>query len=279
MRPVNLIPPEARRGQRAPARTGAAAYIVVGILAVALVAITMVVLTNNDISDGKAQVAALEQQEVEARQLAESLAPFAEFASLEQARTQTVTSLAESRFDWERVLRELALVATDDVWLTTLSGTVRPDVTLTEEAGDSELRQAVAGPALEIVGCGIDHRAVAKFLAALEDIDGVTRVAVNNSERPSPAELDAADAGASESKCGALKSVTEFEAVAAFDEVPVTAPTAAPTVPPAEAAPATAAPAQVTDAREQEDQAHDSAEGQSEKGRDAATNLIPGAVR
>ena len=30
----------------------------------------------------------------------------------------TVTSLADSRFDWERVMRELSLVLPADVWLT-----------------------------------------------------------------------------------------------------------------------------------------------------------------
>ena len=55
---------------------------------------------------------------------AAELAPYGEFASLEQARAETVSSLAQSRFDWERVLNELALVMPERVTLETLTGTV-----------------------------------------------------------------------------------------------------------------------------------------------------------
>ena len=40
MRPVNLIPPEARRGEKAPMRTGALSYVIVAVLAAALVGVT-----------------------------------------------------------------------------------------------------------------------------------------------------------------------------------------------------------------------------------------------
>ena len=46
MRPVNLIPPEDRRGERAPMRTGPLAYVVVALLAVGLVAVTPVSYTH-----------------------------------------------------------------------------------------------------------------------------------------------------------------------------------------------------------------------------------------
>ena len=53
-------------------------------------AITAIVLTNNTVSDRKAEVAVLEQQEAEATELADSLSSYAEFASLEQKRVATV---------------------------------------------------------------------------------------------------------------------------------------------------------------------------------------------
>ena len=43
MRPVNLIPPEERRGSTAPSRTGVLSYLVVGVLAVVLVAVSAIV--------------------------------------------------------------------------------------------------------------------------------------------------------------------------------------------------------------------------------------------
>jgi Tfp pilus assembly protein PilN len=276
VRPVNLVPPEQRRGERAPTRRGPAAYGVVAILGIALVAITAIVLTNNTVSDRKAEVAVLEQQEAEATEFADSLSSYSEFASLEQKRVATVTTLAESRFDWERVLRELAVVIPDGVWLTTLTGTVRPDIQLAEASGNS-LRQQVAGPALEMSGCGLSHEAVAEFVAALEDIDGVTRIVVNRSERPT-GQSSGATAATEGSGCGEAESAAQFDALAAFDEVPVTAPTTTPGAPAEPAAPAEEDASQVSDATTQQDQARDSAGRQTEKGRDAA-NLIPGTVR
>ena len=49
---------------------------------------------------------------------------------------QTVSSLAQSRFDWERVLRELSLVIPEDVWLVKVTGTVSPAVDL--DAGSAD---------------------------------------------------------------------------------------------------------------------------------------------
>ena len=46
MRPVNLIPPEQRRGEQAPLRTGPLPYIVVGALVAVLVGVTALVLTE-----------------------------------------------------------------------------------------------------------------------------------------------------------------------------------------------------------------------------------------
>jgi hypothetical protein len=62
MRPVNLIPPEERRGDRAPMRTGPLAYVIVGVLAVGLVAVTATVLIGNQVTDRKAEKASLEVQ-------------------------------------------------------------------------------------------------------------------------------------------------------------------------------------------------------------------------
>ena len=93
-----------------------------------------------------------------------------------------MSSLAQSRFDWERVLRELSLIIPEDIWLLKMTGTVNPAVSL-EGGAEVKIRDSIEGPALEIVGCGPDQDAVAGFVAALEDIDGVTRVGVDSSSR------------------------------------------------------------------------------------------------
>ena len=122
----------------------------------------------------------------------ERVSSFANFASLQQAREQTVESLAQSRFDWERVLRELAIVIPEDVWLINLTATVSPTVQLSDAGSSSSSgssasgMESVQGPALQIEGCAAGHESVARFLAALRDIDGVTRVSVLSSDRPDP---------------------------------------------------------------------------------------------
>lgn len=274
MRPVNLIPPEDRRGDRTPLRAGSLSYVLVGALALALAGVTTLVLTGNQISDREAEVVALEAREAEANEVAEALKPYAEFASLEQARTATVSGLARSRFDWERVLRELALVIPSDVWLVGVTGTANPNVQL--EGGPSiQARSTVPGPALELTGCGASQESVARFVAALEDIDGVTRVGVAASGRPE----EEASSGSAED-CRTRDFIAKFELVAAFDEAPIApAPGSATPAAPAPSAPQTPVDdAGVAEAQAQEQEARDSTAEQTGEAREA-TNLIPGVAR
>ena len=123
MRPVNLIPPEDRRGDHAPLRAGSLSYVIVGGIAAVLVAVVALVLTQNSITDRENEIAQLEVARDAATQRAQALAPYAEFASLQEQRELTISSLAQSRFDWERVLRELAIIIPTDITLNSLEAT------------------------------------------------------------------------------------------------------------------------------------------------------------
>jgi Tfp pilus assembly protein PilN len=225
MRPVNLIPVEERRGDGAALRTGPVAYLVIGALVAVLGAVTALVLTGNSISDRKDEIAKLRVEQQVAEQEAARLAPYADFRNVRLQRAATVTSLADSRFDWERVMRELALVLPADVWLINLTGTVRPDVQVSDSA-NVQTRSLVAGPALALVGCAADQDSVAGFISALEDIDGVTRVGLFNSKQPErSAAGGSGGASTSQEDCRTRDFITRFEIVAAFDAV-ATPPTA-----------------------------------------------------
>lgn len=267
MRPINLIPRD-DQGGRGPARAGSLSYVVLGALVAILLAVTVMVLTNNRISDAKAEVAALEQQRDAAQARADSLAAFAEFSAMQEERTATVMTLAQSRFDWERVLRELALVLPENVWLVELQGTVSPEVTLSGGA-DVTNRDSVAGPALEIVGCTVSQDAVGVFVATLRDIDGITRVSVAKSERPELSDDTGSSDMGGEEECRTREFITRFEIVAAFDEVPV--PAAAPADPAAPTAPATTENA----AGEPNPTPGAVAEGAAEA--EQATEIVPGS--
>ncbi len=217
MRPVNLIPTEERPGSRRPLRSGPLAYIVVGALAAALIAVTAVVVTESKISDRQAEVTQLKREQASITAKARALSSYTQFATVREQRLATVTSLADSRFDWERVLHELSLVIPADVQLTSLSGTASPEVSTAGGAGIS-LRSAIAGPALEMVGCASSQGAVAGFVEALKDIDGVTRVGVQGST------MSGGESGGNAttaSACGGESETAQFQLVAAFDAAPV----------------------------------------------------------
>lgn len=248
MRPVNLIPAEERRGEAAPTRTGPLAYIVVGALVVVLAAVTAVVLLGNQIDEKTSQVAALESTAAETQARAAALSPYVSFQSLRDARVETVSSLATSRFDWERVVRELSRLIPRGVWIRNMTGTVSPAVTLDDAAGVS-LRAAVTGPAIELVGCARSQPDIARLIASINDVDGVTRVTAANGVKPTIAnDTESEGQGPSDAE-GASDAATvcpdtspAFELVAAFDAVPVPATDPGATaVPPPETQPTEAA--------------------------------------
>lgn len=220
MRPVNLIPPEQRRGDSAQLRSGPLLYIVLGALGLALIGVTMLVLTGNRISDSKAEVATLTREDAIAQAKAKRLAAYTQFRTLSEQRIATVRSLADSRFDWERVMHELALVLPSDVWLTSLNASASAgSVTGGESGGASGLRAAIPGPALELDGCAAGQESVAGFVTALEDIDGVTRVGIQTSELASK-KAEAGNAGGG-GDCRTRSFIAQFSLVVAFDAAPV----------------------------------------------------------
>lgn len=240
MRPVNLIPLEERRGQHAPLRTGPVVYILVGALVLVLGAITAMVLTHNQIAETKAEVTTLKREDAVAVAKAKRLAAYTQFRTMSEQRVETVRSLADSRFDWERVMRELSLVLpSGDVWLVNLTATASPDVSVTTNSGSSgtggaSLRPSAPGPALELTGCAAGQESVASFVTALKDIDGVTRVGIQSSELGEEQEGEAesssggstevgAATGTSSDECRTRKFIAKFTIVVAFDAAPVSA--------------------------------------------------------
>lgn len=225
MRPVNLIPSEDRRGGSAPLRTGPLPYVLLGALVAVLVAVVALVLADNQIAEREGEVAKLEREDSRAAAKAVRLAAYTEFREMSEQRVATVSELADSRFDWERVMRELALILPDDVWLVGLTATAAPGVTVEGGAGgdSSGMRAAVPGPALELSGCANGQEAVAGFVTALEDIDGVTRVGMQSSELPESGDDSGGGGGGDSSgdECRTRETIAKFAIVVAFDAAPV----------------------------------------------------------
>ena len=182
MRAVNLIPGDATR---AGGRTGGGAYVVLLVLAALVAGVAYHVLTSNAIADRRAQLTRLQTETHAAQQQADATKPYRDFAAMAQARVQTIRQLGAARFDWHRALSQLARVMPDDVWLSSLLGTVAPGVSV--EGGDSgatsALRSALPNPAIELTGCTTSHDSVVRLISRLRLIDGVQRVALADSSK------------------------------------------------------------------------------------------------
>lgn len=239
MRAINLVPPGDRRGARGGAgRSGGAVYAVVGLLAVLVLVVSISTLQKRGIADKRTELAALQSQAAEAGSRTQELSSYTEFAALRARRVQTVSSIASSRFDWSHALREFARVIPSNVWLTGLQGTVNPGVSLKESsvAGTSTIRSADLSPAVEIVGCTTDQRSVARMLTRVRLIDGVSRVALQKTEKADPAPgaaaaaVSAVDAKAAASSAGAdcrqgSARYPQFQFVVFFDAAAGAVPT------------------------------------------------------
>jgi Tfp pilus assembly protein PilN len=226
MRPINLIPPEERRAS-APVRTGPIAYLLVGALALGVIAVTMIVLTDNKVADRKSTIAKLEQRQVAIQTRAGQLKPFIDFSQAESQRVEAIRSVADQRFDWERIMHELSLVLPSNLSLTSLTAT-------SAGAPDSTGVVSDSSPSLQMSGCASGHETVAGFLAALKDIDGVTSVTLQSSQHGGAgAASSASSTVSSSSDCG---SAVQFQVTAAFGDASA----------PAAASPTAAAPAATT---------------------------------
>ena len=233
-----------------------------------LVAVNALVLTSNKISDREAEIAQLEWPATRPRSGPRHWPRTPSSRRLQRAAGATVTSLAQSRFDWERVLRELAIVIPDDIWLTNLEAT-----TSGQAEGETESAAGVGpAPSMVMAGCAPSHDAVAAFVAALKDIDGVTRVGLDNSTKAGEAAGSESGAAESGEGCTGPDKRTSFSLTAVFDGVAVAADAAAapaaPVAAPAEAPAAPEAPAAETN----------SAQEQVQEAKEA-TNLVPGTAR
>jgi Tfp pilus assembly protein PilN len=181
MRAVNLIPAELRGGNSAPSRTGIAPYAVLGVLALLVVMATAYTLTTRSLGSKKAEVASVEQQAAAAEARTNSNQSYTEFSALSSQRTETVKSLAASRFDWAHALAEVARVLPHDAWLSTIRATVAPGVSV--DGTPDPLRQSLTLPAIELSGCTTSQANVAKVVADLRRADGVKRVSLSSASK------------------------------------------------------------------------------------------------
>ncbi len=241
MRPIELMPEEERRSRLGTLRTGPLPFIIVGALVALLAGVVMLALTSNQISDRKSEIVRLEGEKATAIARADELQPYSEFQQLKDQRTSTVANLADSRFDWVRTIRQLSLVIPGDVWLIKLEASAAQGAASGGEASSSTAASSIAGPSVTMEGCALGQDSVAAFVAALKQIDGVTRVGLSESFENEeegggePSESEGGGESSQEGGCGGNRF--QFKLVIAFDAAPPSADSSTTT-----AAPETPAP-------------------------------------
>jgi Tfp pilus assembly protein PilN len=250
MRAVNLLPPDLRSGPKgsAPAvssgveNSGPGAFVVLGVLAFCVAALATYVLAGNIVKDREAELAAATAKSAAVTQQVTALKPYADFESVANTRVQTVTDLANSRFDWEQALRDLSRAVPADVTIGTLKGTLGS----TDAANPAD----AAAPSISLAGCTYSQTKVAELMARLRNIDGVAKVLLTKSDKEATTGAGGGDRNAPSASgyCGKA-DIPAFELEVVFKAGPgATAATGAtagtpPTTTSAPAASATPAPA------------------------------------
>jgi Tfp pilus assembly protein PilN len=186
MKAVNLIPGDSpSAGSVRVPKLAVPTYALLGALAFALVITVFYVSASNSVADRQAQVTSLKTEVAQAQQEASRLAAYGQFTTLEQQRVQSVRGIAETRFDWNSALGELAAVIPANTSLQTLSGSVVPGASAGGTGGSGGLRAAQTGPAVEVQGCTSNQDDVARLISRLRTMDDVTRVALSSSAKAS----------------------------------------------------------------------------------------------
>lgn len=185
MRAVNLIPAEQRSGQPVGAgRSQGGAYAVLVLIGGLALMAYLFGSAHRQISTQQAQVTSLTAEAQRAQATAEQLAPYTSFVAQREARTQAVTSLIDTRFDWAHVFHEFGRVLPPGVSVASLAGTVgstTSSATTSAPATGTSATPEGSVPSFTLSGCAVSQPIVALTLQRLRLIDGVKEVTLQSS--------------------------------------------------------------------------------------------------
>jgi Tfp pilus assembly protein PilN len=175
VRPVNLLPARYRRARASGDRPGIG-YFAIGALAVLLLMVLLLVVTNNGINDAKDKTAKAQAEQAAAQARVGQLQAYGDFASLKASREAAVRSVAQLRFDYERLMREIALVLPHNTYLTSMSASPGGG---TASAGGT----TATGPSVTIQGCAPNYPGVSDAIVRMRQLHNVVDVTLNSSTR------------------------------------------------------------------------------------------------
>jgi Tfp pilus assembly protein PilN len=210
MRPVNLLPASERPrvAAQAPPNASIAVLAVLGLL---LIAVAGWVFTKNQVNDKRTAIATAEQEKAQADQAAQGLKAFGDFSQIKQTRVQAVTNLATKRFDWERLMRELALVLPDKVWVSDVTGGDAPGEGAAAPAPAPDQATAAAGAGSQTVtikACAPNQKGVAATIVRLRTLYGAQEVDLKDSAKADAGGTTSSSSGSGGEGCGRFYGFT-----------------------------------------------------------------------
>jgi Tfp pilus assembly protein PilN len=222
MKRMNLLPPELRpRDGRQPGSS----YVVVAALAAAILAMGAYGLVISGVRSDEGELSSLKAEAEQAQAQADALGPYARFAEMKETRAQSVRGVAESRFDYERLTRELARILPDGVSISSLDVGPGSQSDADIAKGADTLDPVAAGPpTMALSGCAPSQDAVADSLDRLRALTGASAVELGSSGNggggtAGPAPAGGADqpylvqgAGGGGSGCGGGGAPVSFDA-------------------------------------------------------------------
>lgn len=188
MRAVNLLPREDARSSSESFKPARAALMIAAVgggivmlaLAIGFVVVSRDVNTQRaNLESAKVQLAATPSTPTRVSQAR------AKLISERDRRAVALASALSQRVSWDRVLRRLALILPDDIWLTNLAGTT--PLTTTDTAAGATTAAAPPGvqttpTGLTLQGYAYSQDAVARLLSRLQVVPDLKNVQLQTSK-------------------------------------------------------------------------------------------------
>jgi Tfp pilus assembly protein PilN len=170
------------------------------------------VVTNNQINDANNKTAQANAEKAQADAKISQLQAFGDFASLKTNREAAVKGVADVRFDYERLMRETALVLPKDTYLTNFSASSSGSSAGASTSGTSTTGATAVtatGPSVTVQGCAPSHKGVATAIVRLRKLHNVSDVELQTSTK--------AAAASSSSPTATQVCKTQFGATLTFE--------------------------------------------------------------
>jgi hypothetical protein len=171
--------------------------VVLGVLGVLLVMAVAYAFSLNQVNSHKTDIARANGEIEKAKRAVAASTAFGDFHSVKETRVASVKQLAAGRFDWERLMRELALVLPEHTWLLDANTTTTGDpsqaaapgaaapaagaTAATPAATADGASTAGTSPIMNLKGCALHQKDVAVMLVRLRKLYRADSVDLNES--------------------------------------------------------------------------------------------------